>query len=307
VIAREPVACAIALACSALSASLASGIGSGGESGARPEPGLAAPTRIVSLTLPADEILLEIVGPERILALEEFVDDPSASNAVERAGSVPRRIPMVAEDVLAADPDLVILPSWSDPVVGELLAREGIAVHPLGAPASVAEVRAQIRALAGVVAAREHGERLIAEMDARIARVAERGRARASRPSVLLLLFSGHSPAEGTVFCELVEIAGGRCATAGRGLSGYAPLPLELVIELDADVIVTNRYRADARVRELIPDPPLAEDPRFAQLRAVRGGTVRELPGPHLLATSHHVAALAEDLADALDAAERAR
>lgn len=262
----------------------------------------ARPERIVSLALPADEILLALVAPSRILALEEFADDPSASNVVREARSVGRRMrqPIAAESVLALEPDLVILPAWSDPQLGALIEHQGVAVHRVASPSSLAEVRAQIRELGAIVGERDRAEELVRAMDARIDVV--RARPANAGPTVLLATWSGATPARGTIFCELVELAGARCAAAEAGLAGYAPLSIEQLLALDPDVIVENRYRADARARELVPAPSFADDPRHRTLRAVRDGRVIDVPTPHLLATSHHVAALAEDLSRALEA-----
>ena len=292
------LACALALAGSVTAGALAPE--------ARWAPALVEreghPERIVSLALPADELLLALVDPSRILALEEFVDDPSASNAVTEAHAVPGRMrqPIVAEAILAAEPDLVILPAWSDPQIGSLLALEGIHVHRVGSPASLEDVRREIRALGAVLGAVDGAEALIAAMDARLDAVAARAASRTERPRVLLAAWSGQTPARGTVFCELVALAGGRCAAAEAGYEGYALVPLEHVLELDPDVVVTNAYRADASARELVPEPPFAADPRYRTLSAVRTGRVVDVPSAHLLATSHHVAALAEDLSRAI-------
>lgn len=293
------LACVLALALS---------VGGGTFAPMPAEPGPDAPVaerprRIVSLSLPSDEMLLALAEPERILALEEFVDDPQASSDVDGARTVAGRIgqPIAAEKILALAPDLVILPAWSDPQISALLASEGIAVHRLAAPSSIHDVRTQIRALGAAIHEQERAEVLIARMDARLDSVRTCGARRTRRPTVLLAAWSGVSPARGTIFCELVELAGARCATAEAGLEGQASLPTEMLFVLDPEIIVTNRFRADGRARGLLPERTIEDDPRFRTLRAVRERRIVDLPAAHLLATSHHVASLAEDLCRALD------
>lgn len=128
-----------------------------------------------------------------------------------------------------------------------------------------------------------------------------RGQVRAKRPTVILAPLDGYTAGRGTIFCELVELAGGRCAAAEAGYVGNAFLSIEHLLELDPEIVVASGYRADARARELVPDPPMQDDSRYRSLRAVRTGRVVEVPSAHLLATSHHVASLAEDLARVLD------
>lgn len=297
-----PLACAVALVGSMAAGALAPEVNWRAQA-VTPPP---RPARIVSLALPADEILLALVDPSRVLALDEFADDRRASNVVREASAVPRRMrqPIVAEAILEAEPDLVILPAWSDRQLGALLALEGVPVHRVGSPSSLADIRAEIRALANVVGERARGEALIAEMDARLEAVRARARERRSRPTILLAAWSGQTPSRGTVFCDVVELVGARCAAAEAGYDGYALVTVEDLLVLDPDLIVTNAYRADSRAREVVPEPPISEDPRYRMLTAVRTGRVIDVPTRHLLATSHHVAALAEDLSRALDAAE---
>lgn len=65
--------------------------------------------RIVSLTLGTDEILLDMIGPERIVALTKFAHDPGISNVVAKAAQVRGKIVDVnVEAVLSHQPDLVI-------------------------------------------------------------------------------------------------------------------------------------------------------------------------------------------------------
>jgi iron complex transport system substrate-binding protein len=209
---------------------------------------------------------------------------------------------MVAEDILAADADLVILPAWADATIRALLAHEGVPTIVLGAPSSIEEVADHVRELGARTAERERADALVADMHARLGAVRASVRGR-ERVRLLRWSWSGHAPAQGTLFCEVVEVAGGTCAASEGSRTGYAPLGVEDLFAIDPDSIVMDRYRADGRAREIVPERALEDDPRFASLRAVRTGRVVEIPGPHLLATSHHVAALAEDLAAALHAA----
>jgi iron complex transport system substrate-binding protein len=294
------LACVLALVSSISGAALAP---SASSRAPRDAIHVARPRRIISLALPGDEITLALVDSERILALEEFVDDPHASNDVSNARRVAGRIrqPIVAEKILAAEPDFVILPAWSDPQISALLTLQGVPVHRLSAPSSIDDVRSQIRELGAALDEEERAAALIARMDARLEAVRVRGARRATHPRVLLAAWSGITPARGTIFCELAQLAGGRCAADDAGLEGQATLPMEMLWMLDPDLIVKNRFRADGSAREIIAEPRFEDDPRFRALRAVRERHVADIPTAHLLATSHHVASLAEDLCDALD------
>src|SRR5438128_2379394 len=78
--------------------------------GATSAPSPAAPPRrIASLNLAADEMLVELVSPDRLVAVTSFSDDKSPSNV---AGRVPASVARVTharlEQLVALKPDLVI-------------------------------------------------------------------------------------------------------------------------------------------------------------------------------------------------------
>ncbi len=270
-------------------------------------PALAPPlprhaSRIVALGLPADELALALVGPERIAALDRFADDPSASNVVEDARAVSRRVAVSAEAIAAAGPDLVLVPAWTGPDLDASLHRFGIATLRLRTPGSVGDVHAAIREVAVALDAAARGERLVGELDASLARTRARVARSAPRPTVLLDAGSGLSPGAGTLLAELVEIAGGELLLARGGERGLVPLSLERELSLDPDVLLVDAYRADARARGIVDATRAAHglDPRLAALRAVSSGRVRPMAARLLLTTTHHVAATADALFEAL-------
>ena len=282
----------------ALSALLLRALPSDAAAGATPARP-ARPRRIVSLSLPADEVLLAITEPDRILALEEFVDDPEASRAVEEARAIERRVPMSVDAIAALEPDLVLMPPWADASIGALLTRFGVPVLAVPTPTSIDEVEAGVRAIGEAVGEPERADAQVLFARDRIDMV-RRFVADAPRPSVLLWADTGFTPAAGTLFCDVVGAAGGRCAAADAGMSGYSPLTLERLVELDPEVIVVHGYRADGRARSIAPTHALSGDPRLGSLRAVREGRVIAIEASLVLTTSHHVATTVERLAHVL-------
>ncbi|MFO0686979.1 MAG: ABC transporter substrate-binding protein [Sandaracinus sp.] len=266
----------------------------------------AHPLRVVALGLPADELALALVGPERIVALDRFADDPRASNVIEEARSVRTRVPVRAEAIAPQEPDLVLVPAWAPMDLEQSLHALAIPTLRLDTPSSIADVRATIRTVAAALDAAERGEALVRAMDASL----ERTRARATGPRVPTVLLdsgSGFSPGRGTLLAELTHIAGGELLFDRLGREGLVPLSLEHELALDPDVLWVDAYRADARARSVTSAMRGAHglDPRLSGLRAVRSGAVHAIDARYLLTTTHHVARTAEALADSL-AAERA-
>lgn len=270
----------------------------------RAPPLPAHPHRIVALGLPADELALALVPADRIAALDRFADDPAASNVVDEARAVPRRVAVSAESVAAVDPDLVLVPAWAPVDLEASLHRFAIATLRIGTPACVDDVRSTLREVATALDAADRGEALVAELDASLART--RARPRTSHPTALLDAGSGFSPGEGTLLAELVTVAGGELLLARRGERGLVAVSLERMLSLDPDVVLVDAYRADARARGIADATRGAHglDPRLGALRAVSAGRVRTLPARLLLTTTHHAAATADALFEALHAEE---
>ena len=87
----------------------------------------------------------------------------------------PPRLPAnhgLAEEALAYRPDLVLVGPFTDPATVALLKQVGAPVVEVGVPRTLDGVRRQIRDVAAALGERGRGEALVADMDARLARVA---------------------------------------------------------------------------------------------------------------------------------------
>ncbi|MBF1696459.1 MAG: ABC transporter substrate-binding protein, partial [Selenomonas sp.] len=71
----------------------------------------APPKRIVTLSMSTDEVMLGLVEPERMAAVNGLLDDPVSSNVTELVKVIPHRIGNpTLEEIMALQPDLVVVP-----------------------------------------------------------------------------------------------------------------------------------------------------------------------------------------------------
>ncbi len=260
-----------------------------------PAPG-ERPARVVSATLSTDEILLALLEPSELHAVTHFALDPGVSNVARRAREVARVVTGDPEQVVALAPDVVFADPVGKPESRELLRRVGVPVLTVPGCHTLDDVRRNVRWVGAWVGAEERAEALVARMDRTVEDVARRVEG-ASPPRVLLYNRGGFTAGAGTLFDELVRLAGGRNAAAEAGIVGHATLPVERALALDPDVVLTTDYRADGRARDVFERAPLADDPVWREARAVRGGRVWALDQRHVLSTSHHVAEAAPEIA----------
>lgn len=260
-----------------------------------------APRRIASLTLMTDEILLELVGAERLAAVTAMADDPGISNVAGRIGPAVARLTLNVERLLALAPDLVFLASWSDADSVRQLRDAGIAVYRVGSPRTIDAVRETIAEIGRVVGARQEAAALVRGMDEALARVRSRlaGLRPEQRVRVLDYDPSGSSFGRGSSWDDIVRSAG--CINAVGELAadpwGKVGLSQEALIGLDPDVIVLPGWKWEDPQGARRAYERFASDPAFRGLRAVRGGRLLLADERHRLATSHHIAKAVEDLA----------
>lgn len=247
------------------------------------------PSQIVSANLPADEILLALVPPTRIRALSAFADDPQVSHVQAEAMRVTRRVRGDAERILALEPDVIFSFPFGQTETEALLRRTGVPIVHVPGAFRLEDVRANIRLLGGIVGETARAERLVETLDARIEALRGMTSDR-PRPRVLLWNRGGYTAGAGTLFDELLTIAGGRNVASEAGIRGNDVFPAERLLAFDPEVILYVDYRADAKAREVGLRHELTEDPLFRPTTAVKRGRVHALPGKHVLTSSQYVA-----------------
>jgi iron complex transport system substrate-binding protein len=255
------------------------------------------PRRIVSQTLGSDEVLIDLVAPERLVGVSALARDPAYSNVVDRVGSAAPPSVVNAEDVLRLRPDLVFVASFSRAEVVQLLEASGAPVYRLTSFDRLQDVVDNVRRLGRAVGEEAAAERLVARLEARVAAVARR---RAGRPAPRVLSYSpgGFTAGAGTLFDDLVQRAGGVNEAARRGLRAFPRISAEQVLAWQPDLIVAGHMPGQAPVvrRELLANPAIAAT------RAARDGRILLLENRVLLAVSPYVVSALERLADAFDA-----
>ena len=259
---------------------------------ASPSPSPAPPPRrIASLNLTADEVLVEILPVERLVAVTAASDDPGMSNVVGRVPpSVARFRKAELERLVALSPDLVVVSEYTDPDFLYLLQRSGLRYHRMEDLRSLAGNREAILALGTAVGARPAAEKLVARYDAVLADLAERLRG-VARPRVMYWA-SGMTAGGDSAIGSLIESAGARNVGAEIGVTGIGNVGAERAFVADPDVVLLGVWPGARK--------SLEEHPLLSRLRAVREGHIVEMPTELLVTLSQHAAEASWYLASAL-------
>ena len=218
-----------------------------------------APSRIVSINLCADELLLALADPAQIVALSPYATDPVLSFMADKAKAF-RHDAASAETVIDLQPDLVLAGRFTKRATREMLDRLGYRVVLLDAARSVADSIAQIRDVANLVGHPQRGDALVnAITDAR--KRAEAAAAQRPHPTAAVYQRRGYVTGGDTLTGELLSIAG--FTNAGGALAGKTGgfVPLEKIVATRPDYIVvaSSAPRAEDQGSALLSHPALAE------------------------------------------------
>lgn len=215
------------------------------------------PQRIVSMNLCTDELVLRLADRRNISSITWLSRDPVNSNVVRLAQDVPVNHG-VAEEIIPLKPDLVLAGIYTTRATVALLRRAGMRTVDAAVPRNFEDVRQQYRDIAALLGEEERGQRIIAEMDSNLARLAR------ERPSVpltaLVLNPSGFTVGRGSVIDEVITRAGLENAAVRLGIGEYGQVPLEIITMNPVDVLIvsSNRDGPPAMATEILRHPVLS-------------------------------------------------
>ncbi|MDO4724443.1 MAG: ABC transporter substrate-binding protein [Comamonadaceae bacterium] len=221
----------------------------------RPATTAARAQRIVSLNLCTDQILLQLVDRSRIAALSRLASDPASSMMAEAARGIPS-VRGSAEEVLALQPDLVLVGTHTTLHTTQMLRHFGIPVLAVPGADGFADAQAQILLVARSTGDQARGQQLVQRMQAAQQALAASVAAEvlptqgpkdaAQRPAAALYGANGYSAGAGTLYDDMLGLAGWRNAAAEAGVPGYGQLPLERLVAQHPQLLLVPRWGHNA-------------------------------------------------------------
>jgi iron complex transport system substrate-binding protein len=198
------------------------------------------PTRIVSLNLCTDQLLMLLVPEERIASVSSLSRQPESSFMATTALRLSVNHGR-AEELLPLQPDLVLAGTHAAKSAVALLRRLGHQVELFPMANNIASIRSNIRRLAALVGEEQRGEQLIREMDQRITRVTA---ALDGAPQAGALIYQprGYTSGSDTLQDEALQLAGWRNLAAESGIVGFGRIDLERLLLAQPQRIFTSQY-----------------------------------------------------------------
>ena len=240
----------------------------------------AKPARIVSLNLCTDQILIELVPPERIAALTTLAVDRNVSAIAGDVKGI-KLIAGAAEEVLGLDPDLVLASPYAATTTVDLLKRLGKRVELVPFATDFDGIRATVRQVAAAVEEPERGEAVIARFDAALSSARSHS---SKQPEALVYQVNGLVSGTGSLADAALTAAGLSNQAARRSTAAGARIALESIVVMPPDLVVLaqgmNTYRT------VVSDN--LRHPALARLMQRTAGV--ELPMPLWLCGSPRIA-----------------
>jgi iron complex transport system substrate-binding protein len=245
------------------------------------------PQRVASINLSADEVLVEILPPQRLVSVTRWADAEGTSNVVGRVPkNVHRFVKADMEQLVALRPDLVVVSEYTDADFMKQLERSGLRVHRMLGLSTLAGVRGAILDLGRAVGEDDAARRVVAGYDATLAELSRR-LAGAKQPRVLY--WSGNMTAGAdTAIGALIEAAGAVNVGREMGIAGIAPPGAERAFVTNPDAVLVGTWPGS---KEALTGHAL-----FSQWTAVREGRIVALRTELLVALSQFTAEAAWQL-----------
>ena len=202
-----------------------------------PFPATAQPTRVMSLNLCTDVLVLHLAQRQHIASLSHIATNSPLSPIVESARGIPGNYAS-AEEIVSFQPDLVVARRYTASATVALARKLGFRVLELNDPRNYDEALTQIRLMADVLGETARGEALIAQMNARLAAVSPPTQRR-----LLAVVYgpNGYTFGPGSLLDDLIRRAGFENLAAQAGLGEAGILPLESLLLNPPEVLFIER------------------------------------------------------------------
>ena len=252
------------------------------------------PKRIVSLAYSSDEMLVELVTMERILAFSRWADDPGITFITsEQADKVTQRAVPYAEALIALKPDLIIAAASNlRPEAVQTLREVGIPVYISKSPKTVAEVKQKVRNIAQVVGEETKGQIIIDQMEERLRKLEEKLAPVTPDKSKCCMAFDfiGVIGSKNNLLADIFRYAHLRNGALKEGIDqGENRLSKEQIIAVNPDIFMLPTWNYDRRSDVDTYRQQIITDPALENVAAVRNNQVKLVSDRYRYVASQHV------------------
>ena len=214
----------------------------------------AAPQKIVSLNLCTDQLLMLLADPNQIASLSKIVDDPNVSFLAEKSAEF-RKNRGDAEEIFINSPDLVLAGVYTEKATVQILQSLGVRVEIFPIEQNFDDIVENIRKMGLLVGHADRAERMIDDFNIRLEELRS---GITERPRAAIYSANGYTTGTDTMSGQILKTAGFQNITEEVGMSFGGTLPLETLVMLQPDFVITGKaYPGHSRSEEILKHPAL--------------------------------------------------
>jgi iron complex transport system substrate-binding protein len=193
------------------------------------------PQRIISVAPSNTEILFALGLEDKIVGITNYCNFPEETKNIEKIGETS---PLNLEKIVSLKPDLILAYAGQLKEIPRLreLGLQVIVIEPLNLPETLKSIQ-MVATIAGIP---EKGNILVENLSQRVDQIkTEVSKIEITkRPKVFIggIYETIWTPGEGTLFNELISLAGG--INMAAGFSGWTKISPEFIIKEDPDLII---------------------------------------------------------------------
>lgn len=205
----------------------------------------AAPSRIISIGGANSELVCALGACGALVAVDTSSEFPETLKPLQTIGYARS---LSTEGILALKPDLVILDEDAGPphVIAKLEAMK-VPMAKVTSGSNVDDARLRMKQIATALGETKKGERLVADFDSSLARLAKFQKDPAKKRVMFIYARGGKHlmvAGEKTAIATLIGLMGG--VNAIQGMEGFKPLTAEAVAAAKPDIILMTRSGAES-------------------------------------------------------------
>lgn len=202
------------------------------------------PSRVVSLNLCTDQLLMMLADPQRIAALSYLARRPASSVMADQAINFAYSYGD-AEDVIRHKPDLILAGTYSTRATVHLLRKLGKNVVEIAPAHGFDDIAINIRRIASAVGEEKRGERMIAAMQSSLRMMRKKNNA--TTPTAALIYTNSYTSGLNTLANKILEVGGFSNLAIRLGFSGSAKISLESLLIHKPDALILGRKSIGGR------------------------------------------------------------
>ena len=214
----------------------------------------AASQKIVSLNLCTDQLLLLLADPIQIASLSKIADDPNVSFLAEKSAGF-KKNRGDAEEIFVNNPDLVVAGVYTEKATVQILQSLGVRVEIFPIEQNFDDIVKNIRKMGLLIGHSDRAKRMIDDFNFRLEELRS---GISERPRAAIYSANGYTTGTDTLSGQILKTAGFRNITEEVGMSFGGTLPLETLIMLKPDLVITGKaYPGHSRSEEILTHPVL--------------------------------------------------